>query len=50
VIPIQFLRALQQAVACLVGSAIPIQELFDLSFGTSSGRRLIFIQKDPFSN
>jgi hypothetical protein len=50
VIPIQFLRALQQAVACLVGSAIPIQELFDLSFGTSSGRRLICIQKDPFSN
>jgi hypothetical protein len=39
VIPIQFLRALQQAVACLVGSTVPIQELFDLSFGTSSGRR-----------
>ena len=33
VIPIQFLRALEQAI----GLGIPVQELFDLSFGTSSG-------------
>jgi hypothetical protein len=38
VIPIQFLRALQQAIGSVVGFAIPIQELFDLSFGTSSGK------------
>jgi hypothetical protein len=33
-IPIQFLRALEQAV----GIGMPIQELFDLGYGTSSGR------------
>jgi hypothetical protein len=33
VIPIQFLHALQKAI----GLDIPVQELFDLSFGTSSG-------------
>jgi hypothetical protein len=38
VIPIQFLRALQRAISVVVGSAIPIQEFFDLSFGTSSGK------------
>jgi hypothetical protein len=38
VIPLQFLRALQRAVGVVIGFAIPIQELFDLSFGTSSGR------------
>ncbi|KAH7060994.1 acyl transferase/acyl hydrolase/lysophospholipase, partial [Paraphoma chrysanthemicola] len=37
VIPIQFLRALQRAVGSVISSSIPIQELFDLSFGTSSG-------------
>jgi hypothetical protein len=50
VIPIQFLRALQQAVACLIGSTMPIQELFDLSFGTSSGRQSTLTQKDSFSD
>lgn len=38
VIPIQFLCALQRAIGIVIGSAIPIQELFDLSFGTSSGK------------
>jgi hypothetical protein len=33
VIPIQFLRALEQAI----GLEMPVQEHFDLSFGTSSG-------------
>jgi hypothetical protein len=33
VIPIQFLRALEQAI----GLDMPVQEHFDLSFGTSSG-------------
>jgi hypothetical protein len=49
-IPIQFLRALQQAIACLIGSTMPIQELFDLSFGTSSGRQSTLIQKNSFSD
>ena len=35
-IPIQFLRALEQAV----GIGMPIQELFDFGYGTSSGRWL----------
>lgn len=35
VIPIQFLRALQLAM----GLPMPIQEHFDLSYGTSSGER-----------
>jgi hypothetical protein len=34
VIPIQFLRALEQAI----GLKMPVQEHFDLSFGTSSGK------------
>jgi hypothetical protein len=33
VVPIQFLRALEQAI----GLDMPVQEHFDLSFGTSSG-------------
>jgi hypothetical protein len=38
VIPIQFLRALQRAISVVIGSMIPVQEFFDLSFGTSSGK------------
>lgn len=34
VVPIQFLRALERAI----GLDIPVQEHFDISFGTSSGR------------
>lgn len=39
VIPIQFLRALEQAV----GLEMPIQEHFDLSYGTSSGAYLVAV-------
>lgn len=37
VVPIQFLRALEQAL----GLDMPVQEHFDLSYGTSSGWRLL---------
>jgi hypothetical protein len=38
VVPIQFLCALERAIGVVLGATIPIQEFFDLSFGTSSGK------------